>query len=482
MRTVLRRTGRVLAVVVALVLLPVGSAAVSATAAFGAHYAPGPDRPVPAPAPAAHDPAKPTAVVVVGAEGAEVADVLAPYEILATTGRFNVYTVGPHRNAVPLTGGLDLVPDLTFDELAARATPELVVVPQLSDTGEPTTLPVTGWLRAQAARGTQLLSICTGAGVLASAGLLDGRPATAHWLRLPGLESRYPNVEWVRGQRVVDDGDVVSTGGILSGVDGTLHVVERFFGPDAAAGAAAAVRWRHYGTTGSSPPVTTGIAMPEPVAIVNGGYRWDPTTVGVALTDGVGEIELASVFDTHAWSLATRTLAISADGGPVRSRHGLTFLPRADLASAAPGLDRLLVPGSALAATRPVAPVAGLTPVYVHDRPGFAFDATVSDLARSTDVATARWVAKVLELPTAGIVLAGPAWPWAPTLVPVALMLLAAGVVVGAARLLRRAAAPVNPALASGSGVVSGPRRCPSRGAPARPRRALGRRAGTPAR
>ena len=429
MRTVLRRTVRAVAAVVAVLLLPVLGAAVSATAAFGAHYAPGLHGGVPAAAPVPHDPARPTAVVVVGNRGAEGSDVLAPYEILAATGRFNLYTVAPQRLPVPLTGGLDLVPDLTFDELATRtggAPPDLVVVPQLADTGEPSSAPVTGWLRTQAAGGAQLLSICTGAGVLASAGLLDGRPATAHWLRLPGLESGYPDVAWVRGQRVVDDGDVVSTAGILSGVDGTLHVVERFFGADVAADAADAVGWRHHGT-GAPPPVTTGIAVPDPVAIVNAGYRWDPRLVGVALTDGVGEIELVSVFDTQAWSLATRTVAVTTDGGPVRSRHGLTFLPRADLAHAAPELDRLLVPGTVAAAARSVPPVPGApAPEYLHDRPGFAFDAAVADLARSTDLATARWTAKVLELPTDGLALDGPAWPWVPTLVPVVLALLSA--------------------------------------------------------
>jgi putative intracellular protease/amidase len=254
---------------------------------------------------APHDPAKPTAVVVLGALGAEGADVLAPYEVLAATGRFNLYTVGPARRPVPLIGGLDLMPDLTFDELTGRlggAVPDLVVVPQLADTGEPTSAPVTDWLRGQAARGTQLLSICTDAGVLASADLLDGHPATAHWLRLPGLESRYPDVQWVRGQRVVDDGDIVSTAGILSGIDGTLHVVERFFGAGVAADAAAAVGWQHYGT-GAPAPVTLGSSLPDPVAIVNAGYRWNPATIGVVLTEGVGEIELVSVFDTHAWSL-----------------------------------------------------------------------------------------------------------------------------------------------------------------------------------
>jgi transcriptional regulator GlxA family with amidase domain len=428
MNIVLRRAARVVAVLVVVLLLPAGFATVSATAAFGAHYAPGPEWALPAPAPVRHDPAKPTAVVVVGALGAEVSDTLTPYEILSSTDRFNVYTVAPERKPVPLTGGLDLVPDLTFDELADLAAPSLVVVPALPDLGEPTTAPVTTWLRAQADRGAQLLSICNGAGVLASAGLLEGRPATAHWMRLRGFAAEYPQVRWVPGQRFVDDEDVVTTAGILSGVDGTLHVVERLLGPAAARDAAAAVGWRHYGAAN---PVTTDLPIPDPAAILNAGFHPDPPTVGVALTDGVGEIELASVFLTQAWSLSTRTLAVSADGGPVRSRHGLTFLPRAELASAAPQLDRLLVPGGGAVAQVEGGPV----PEFVHDRSGFAFDATVTDLARDTDTATARWVAKVLELPVDGLPLDGPAWPWLPTLVLVGLMLPGAGL---AAAFLRR--------------------------------------------
>jgi hypothetical protein len=122
----------------------------------------------------------------------------------------------------------------------------------------------------------------------------------------------------------------------------------------------------------------------------------------------------------------------------VRSRHGLTFLPRADLAT--PGLDRLLVPGAAAAATRPVAlPAAGgPTPEYVRNRPGFASDATIRDLARTTDVATAGWTAKVHELPTAGLVLDGPAWPWAPTALLAVVALLGASALAEATRLLRR--------------------------------------------
>ncbi|UOX91328.1 DJ-1/PfpI family protein [Amycolatopsis sp. FBCC-B4732] len=425
------------ALVVAVLAVPAVGATVSALSAFDALYAPGPARPLPAAAPVPHDPAKPTAVIVVGDHGAVVSDALAPYEILAATGKFNVYTVAPHREPEPLTGGLDLVPDFGFDDLAARLgpkAPDLVVVPALPDVGEPGSDVVTAWLRAQAAHGANLLSVCNGGGVLASAGLLDGRPATAHWLKLDDWAKEYPAVKWVRGQRFVDDGDVVTTAGVLSGIDGTLHWVERLAGPAVAAGAAAKIGWRHYGTR---VPVTPPAGVPDAAAIVNAGFRWNPDTVGVLLTDGVGEIELASVFDTEGQSLSSRTLALSADGGPVRSRHGLTFLPRAALT--APGLDRLLVPGAA----RGIAPPAGEpAPEYVHDRPGFAYDTAVSRLARSADVATARWTAKVLELPTDGVVFEGRAWPWLPTAVPIVLILLGAAVVVAVRRIRAPRAGP----------------------------------------
>ncbi|MFG3701708.1 hypothetical protein ACGF5C_27935 [Micromonospora sp. NPDC047620] len=90
--------------------------------------------------PPRHDPAKPTVALVLGVQGANVADLLAPYEVLADTGRFNLYTVAAERRPVTLTGGLDLLPDLTFAELDARtlAGPDVIVVPQLVGGGTAT--------------------------------------------------------------------------------------------------------------------------------------------------------------------------------------------------------------------------------------------------------------------------------------------------------------------------------------------------------
>ena len=132
------RTVRRLAATVSVgLVVPLVVGAVGIAGATGGIYAardPGaPPLQVDAVAAPTHDPGKPTAVILLGSEGANAADVLAPYEVLASSGAFNLYTVAPQRQPVPLTGGLDLVPDLSLDQLDQRLPtgPEVIVVPQL---------------------------------------------------------------------------------------------------------------------------------------------------------------------------------------------------------------------------------------------------------------------------------------------------------------------------------------------------------------
>jgi putative intracellular protease/amidase len=446
-----RTAGRVATAVFVGLVVAGAVGAVGIAGARGEVYTPrgpgAPPAPVDSVAVPTHDPGKPTVVILLGPEGANAADVLAPYEVLAATGSFNLYTVAPQRQPVPLTGNLDLIPDLSLAQLDQRLPngPEVIVVPQLTEVaaGVPPSLgPVIAWLQRQRAQGDRLLvSVCVGAQVLAEAGLLDGRPVTSHWLGLIGLRRNYPQVGWTDGVSYVDDGDLISTAGVLYGVDGALRVIERLVGPAAAAQAAQAVHWPAYSPGAATPIQRFQLAPADVVGLLSAGYRWDRPTMGVLLTDGVGETELASVFRPYTeLSYLARTLAVTADGRPVRSRHGLTFAPRVDLAGAAPELDRLVVPG-ADAARRAVADglalPEGLGPVYLHRQPGFAFDAALGDIASTRDVATARWVAKTLQYPTHPK-LAGSAWPWTLTLRPI--LLFAGGVtaVLGIRFLVRR--------------------------------------------
>jgi transcriptional regulator GlxA family with amidase domain len=451
-RRVVRTAGRGLVALLAFLLVPAGVCVAGASAYERSRYAQ-PEATtttaaaVAAATPPAHDPSKPTAVVVVGNRGANVADTLVPYEVLATTGAFNVYTVAPERQLVPLLGGLDLVPDLSFAELHDRlggSAPDVTIVPEMPS-DESSDAMVTAWLRATAGDGL-LLGVCTGARLLAEAGLLDGRPATSHWFRIGGLEERHPEVNWQRGLRYIDDGDVITTGGLLSSVDGALRVIERLVDSGAAAAAARAVGWRHYSPgTAATLPRSQLAPTDAMLHLLNTGFRANATNVGVVLTDGIGELELAAAFAPYAEVKAARTLAIAAGGGSIRSSHGLTFVPRAGL-DAAGRVDRLVVPGAGAATNSApevaaTASSAGVPVAYLHEQPGFAFDAGLRDIAGTMDVPTARWTAKILEYPAGELGLSGPGGPWAPVLSLLSLGLLGLAAALGAARLVRQARA-----------------------------------------
>ncbi|WP_152360389.1 DJ-1/PfpI family protein [Microlunatus speluncae] len=438
----LRVIGAGLGLLASFLVLPAAMLGVGAISFERYRYAP-PDRPAAVTAtPPAHQSGRPTAVVVVGNGGANAADVLAPYEVLAATGAFNLYVVAPQRRPVTLLGGLDLVPDLSFAELADRlggVAPDVTVVPEMPN-DEQHDAPVVAWLRETAAEGL-VLGVCSGARLVADAGLLDGRPATSHWYRLNEIAPDHPDVDWRRGVRYVDTGDVITTGGLLSSIDGALRVVERLVSEPAAAAAAEAVHWRGYSPNAPAEIPVSEITWSERLLhLLNLGYRSPTTTIGVLLTDGVGELELAAAFDPYAEIRSARTLAI----GPatVRSRHGLTFLPRAGL-DAIGSTGRLLVPGTDAAARHPdgvdaAAEAAGVPVAYLHAEPGFAFEPALRVLAATTDVPTARWAAKILEYAPADLELAGSAFPWSGLQFPIGLGVGGLVVAVGVTALVRR--------------------------------------------
>ena len=101
-------------------------------------------------------------------------------------------------------------------------------------TAELDTPEVIAWIAASSARAALTASVCTGAFLLAEAGLLDGRTATTHWEDIPDMQARYPAVNTVAGQRWVDEGSIVTSAGISAGIDMSLHLVERLAGRELA--------------------------------------------------------------------------------------------------------------------------------------------------------------------------------------------------------------------------------------------------------
>ncbi|MCZ7431369.1 helix-turn-helix domain-containing protein [Streptomyces sp. WMMC1477] len=129
------------------------------------------------------------------------------------------------------TGGLELSAPHGIDAISRAGT---VVVPAWRSITQPPPAAALDALRRAHQEGARVMGLCTGAFVLAAAGLLDGRPATTHWMYAPTLAKRYPAVHVDPRELFVDDGDILTSAGTAAGIDLCLHVVRSDHGAEAA--------------------------------------------------------------------------------------------------------------------------------------------------------------------------------------------------------------------------------------------------------
>ena len=168
----------------------------------------------------------------------ELLDFAGPYEVFTSAGRargqrlFEVTTIGYPRRRVRARAGLVMEADRVLDDAPPA---EILVVPGGRGTRALTADErLARWLAARAEESELVLSVCTGALLLASAGLLAGLPATTHARALDELRALSPTTEVRTGVRFVDTERVVSSAGVAAGIDAALHVVERRCGPELA--------------------------------------------------------------------------------------------------------------------------------------------------------------------------------------------------------------------------------------------------------
>ncbi len=167
-------------------------------------------------------------------EGAVVIDFAGPWEVFErvrkpkyTYDAFKLYTVAENSNPIRTSGGMKIVPDYTIEN---APPPKVIVIPAQSPASEMTKR----WIREASKHTDVTMSVCTGAFVLASTGLLSGKSATTHHGAYADLASQYPDIDVQRGARFVEAGNVATAGGLTSGIDLALRVVQRYFGEDVA--------------------------------------------------------------------------------------------------------------------------------------------------------------------------------------------------------------------------------------------------------
>lgn len=173
----------------------------------------------------------------------EVLDFAGPFEVFTTATRvflkhekgtnapFEVVTIARTKAAIRARAGLVIAPDFTIEnhpKLDALLIPGGVVDEELKSQA------LCEWIQTVVPTTKLSASICTGAFLLARAGLLEGKKATTHWEDIDDLKAMFPNTNVVENVRWVDEGHIVTSAGISAGIDMSLHLVRRLVDNDLA--------------------------------------------------------------------------------------------------------------------------------------------------------------------------------------------------------------------------------------------------------
>ncbi|MEG3177266.1 DJ-1/PfpI family protein [Sphingomonas sp. RB3P16] len=318
-------------------------------------------------------------IAIVGINaGTELTDYVIPYGILQQAAVGEVITVATGAGMMTMRPALRIQPQASVAEFDRRFPEgaDYVVVPAVVRHDDPVLL---SWVKQQAAKGGTLVSICDGALVLASSGVLDGHRATAHWATAGYRRKTYPQVRWVDDRRYVADGRIVSSAGISAAVPTSLALVEAIAGRDRAAATAAIIGAPDWSAAHDShrfaPKFGRNLSAFAATEYFNGWFH-HPQSIGVTISPGVDEIAVAFTADAYARTGRAKAYAFAPNPSPVTTLHGLTLLPDRTDPNA---LTRIVTPSSGTSA--------------------FTLDRVLAEIARLYGRQTAYGVALGFEYP-----------------------------------------------------------------------------------
>lgn len=159
-------------------------------------------------------------------EGVQIIDYTGPYEVFGQA-HWEVFTVADKPDMIKTAMGMQVTPHYTFDNCPEF---DIVVFPGGGVSQHLDNQKVMNWVKSSVAESETALSVCNGAFFLGEAGLLDGKTATTFASLIPALQELAPKAKVVSDQRFVDNGKIVTSAGLSSGLDGSLHVVSEYLG------------------------------------------------------------------------------------------------------------------------------------------------------------------------------------------------------------------------------------------------------------
>ncbi|MEO0647639.1 MAG: DJ-1/PfpI family protein [Cyanobacteria bacterium J06650_10] len=162
---------------------------------------------------------------------AEVLDFSGPFEVFSTASRvsetpnpFSVFLISETGKTVTARGDYEVNPTYSISD---HPLIDVLIVVGGVHTGEMKKPLVLKWIAEASKQAKLVASVCTGAFLLAEAGVLSNHKVTTHWEDIPDLRKGYPKLEVLENQRWVDEGNIITSGGISAGIDMSLHLVSK---------------------------------------------------------------------------------------------------------------------------------------------------------------------------------------------------------------------------------------------------------------
>lgn len=176
--------------------------------------------------------------------GVELIDMNGPIDVFVKANRYNqnryrVYTIAESPEAIESErSAVRITPEYTLEN--CPRTDILVIPGQIMPAGSPESFgsgsdALRSWIsRVSQTQGIIIMSVCVGIYILAKTGLLANKKATTHYAALEEMQEQYPDITFIKNVRYVSDGNMVTTGGVTSGIDGALYLVNVLDGPSIA--------------------------------------------------------------------------------------------------------------------------------------------------------------------------------------------------------------------------------------------------------
>lgn len=217
------------------------------------------------------DKSKRLRVAVLIFDGVQDIDYSGPMEVFGQSGA-TIFTVASSTESVHSAWGLKMTPDFDLEHAPLA---DIVVVPGGDVTNVIRNPKALDWVRARVNDSRAVMSVCTGAFIMGKAGLLDGQSATTIVGATSQLTQMFPKAKVVKDRRYVDNGKIVTTGGLSSGIDGALHMVDRELGRLRAEDVARGMEyeWRADGKLAFGQ--LAGYQMPDVTEFVPEGAMWE---------------------------------------------------------------------------------------------------------------------------------------------------------------------------------------------------------------